>query len=155
MTMRNRDRTVTLATLVCALLAIGCAPPPDKVVASPDGHHRAVVRNHWTIDPPDQSIRLDDRLVKRLAGDQDWCNKIVWSRDSSTAAYLVQDARLIAVAADSGKIIADRWLVDHSDYPPREMACQLALSNDGRTVTYMACERRGPRCSDRRVESLN
>src|SRR5436190_21670515 len=128
MTMRNRDRTVTFATLVCALLAVGCAPPPDWIVTSPDGHHRAVVRNHWTIDPPDQSIRLDDRQIKRLAGDQDWCNKIVWSHDSSTVAYLVQDARLIAVAAGSGKIVADRWLVDHRDYPPREMACQLALS---------------------------
>jgi hypothetical protein len=100
--MRNRDRTVTLATLVCALLAAGCAPPPD----------------------------------------------------SSTVAYLLQDARLIAVAAGSGRIVADGWLVDHRDYPPREMACQLALSNDGRTVTYIACQRHGPRCSDQRTESL-
>jgi len=142
--VRNRQRTVTIFIL-CALL-IGCTPP-DRVFTSPDGRHRAVVHNHWTIDPPDQSIWVDDRMVKRLAGDVDWCNNVVWSSDSSTVAYLVQDARLIVVAADSSKIIADRWLVDHAGDAPAQRACALALSANGRSVSYMPCDRDGKRCA--------
>src|SRR5438046_1632503 len=141
--MRNRERTVTFLLLSALLFSWLACSPPDRVVTSPDGRHRAAVHNHWTIDPPDQSIWIDDKMIKRLGGDMDWCNKVVWSADSSTVGYLVQDARLIAVAAGSGRIVADRWLVDHAGYPPPRRACALALSADGRTVSYMPCDRKG------------
>ena len=148
--MRNRERTVTFL-LLSAWMA---CTPADRVFTSPDGRHRATVHNHWTIDPPDQSLWIDGRMIKRLGADIDWCNKVVWSADSSTAAFLVQDARLIAVDADSGAIVADRWLVDHAGYPPPQQACALALSADGRRVSYMPCERRGGRCEDQRTANL-
>jgi len=44
---------------------------------SPDGHYRAIVRNHPSIDPPEQSLWLgaddgsDAEQILKLSGDQD------------------------------------------------------------------------------------
>ena len=68
-------------------------------------------------------------MIRRLGGDADWCNTIVWSADGSTVAYLVQDARLVTVDAASGSIVSEKWLTDwKGEYPPGRVVRGLALS---------------------------
>lgn len=113
---------------------------------SPDGRFVALVRNHPDIDPPNQSLVLldaagNERELRRLAPDQDWCTTVAWSADSSTVAYLVQDLRLTVVDARAVKIVADHWLDEPRDYPPNRMASELAMSSDGREAFFRLCVR--------------
>jgi hypothetical protein len=115
--------------------------------ASPDGRHVALVRNHPDIDPPHQSIWLRSpatplHQIKQLAPDLDWCNAIAWSADSSTVAYLVQDARLITVDARLQQIVSDQWLTPRlGDYPPSRMVVELTLTGDGTGARFRMCKR--------------
>lgn len=115
---------------------------------SPDGLTVAYVRNHPTIDGPSQSLWLvrsgqPERQLRRLGEDSDWCNVIVWSADSSTASYLVQDARLITVDSRSGNIVSEKWLTEwRGEYPPNRIVGNLAHSGDGCNVTFRDCPRR-------------
>lgn len=131
------------------LVATGCGRTHISV-ASPDGRVIARVVSHPSIDPPSQSLWLEPaggaaRQLRHLADDQDWCNEVYWSADSSTVAFLIQDARLLAFTR-SGQLLADRWLVDHRGYPPREVARHFALSSDGSSASFKPCLR-NPRFS--------
>jgi hypothetical protein len=115
---------------------------------SPDGAFRVSVRNHRSFDPPDRSLWLqpragEDRLIRRLGGDGDWCRTIVWSADSSTVAFLVQDARIVVVHAATGMVLAEHWLVDPNGNPTERTARSLRLSPDGRHASYRDCRRPG------------
>jgi hypothetical protein len=107
------------------LLAIGCMRP-DLRFASPDHAHIARVENHWSIDPPKQSLWLDDTKIADLAEDMDWCHQVVWSPKSVTAGFLVQDAKLITVDVATKQIVSTRWLADRG-----EMVCNLQITDDG------------------------
>jgi len=130
-----------------ALVATGCGRTSTHIsAASPDGRVIARVLSHPSIDPPDQSLWLGpvgatSRQLRHLAPDQDWCNEVHWSADSSTVAFLVQDAWLLAFTR-SGQLLADQWLVDHRDYPPRQVARRFALSPDGSSASFQPCLRR-------------
>ncbi len=113
---------------------------------SPDGGAVAFVRNHPNIDPPAQSIWLrtggSSHRLKQLGGDSDWCNRVVWSADGSTAAFLVQDARLITVDRASRRIVSEKWLTEwKGEYPPYRVVTALSLSADGREARFRECER--------------
>ena len=121
---------------------------------SPDGHYRAFVRNHPSIDPPAQSLWLSSdvrgtKQVRKLSEDQDWCRVIAWAGDSRSVAFLVQDARLIVVDAVTGRGRADRWLIPQDGYPPTQVVTDLALSRDGTSVRFKACRRTTDACTDR------
>jgi hypothetical protein len=136
-----------LRLLPLMFLAMGCTRT-HLTVQSPDQQMVALVLSHASIDPPSQSLWLgpvngSPRKLLRLSEDQDWCNTVVWSADSSTVAFLVQDARLLAFDR-SGRLLLNRWLVDHRDYPPRELARDLSLSVDGSVATFRPCARRSP-----------
>jgi hypothetical protein len=88
-----------------------------------------------------------------LSEDQDWCRVIAWAADSQSVAFLVQDARLIVVDAVTRRTRADRWLVAQDGYPPSRVITDVALSRDGMSVRFKACERRTAAYTDR-VESL-
>ena len=87
--------------------------------------------------------------VRRLAEDQDWCDTIVWSADSTRVAFLVQDAYLVLVDASSGQVVFESWLIDdRGAYPPQEVVEDLRLSKDGSTARFRRCSRRGGTCSE-------
>ena len=142
---------------VCSLVVAGCGK--ELSVVSPDGGSVAFVRNHPVIDPPAQSIWLqigpDAKLLRRLGPDSDWCNTIVWSSDSSTVAFLVQDARLLVADRHSRRIVSERWLTEwNGEYPPYRIVESLTLSADGREAVFRDCNRplrRSRDCSERRV----
>lgn len=149
----RRGRTLQMKALILlsavALVVPGCGRAHISV-ASPDGHVVARVLSHPSIDPPNQSLWLglvggSARQLRHLSEDQDWCNEVHWSADSPTVAFLIQDARLLAFTR-SGQLLADRWLVDHRGYPPREVARHFALSSDGSSVSFQPCLR-NPRFS--------
>lgn len=159
------SRRIIYELLLCRLAFSGCSreqlglPRVHLEVASPNGEAAAIVRNHFEIDPPSQSLWLRPPAGKsvqlqRLGADQDWCNTIVWSADSSTVAFLVQDARLVVVDATNQQVILEKWLVDSPrNYPTQETVDDLKLSNDGSMATYERCPRRGGPCFG--LEKLN
>lgn len=132
---------------IALLLTIAaCSTPPDLHVRSPNGALDASVRNHWSIDPPAQSLWLDDTRIATLGEDVDWCNTIVWSSDGGTAGYLVQDAKLIAVDAATRRIVSTQWLVARDGYPTSQEVRELQI--DGKVARFKRCQRRGSECSD-------
>jgi hypothetical protein len=137
---------VSLLTMACDRELLGLPRVPVSV-PSPDGRAVAFVRNHPTIDGPDQSVWLVEgegaaKQIRRLGGDIDWCNTIVWSADGSTVGFLIQDARLLTVDRRSMTVISEKWLVENRDYPPSGFVTALALSDDGREAIFQSCRRR-------------
>ena len=118
------------ALFVLALLAAGCHHP-DLTFPSPDGKHMAAVRNHWSIDPPKQSVWVDGTKIRDLAEDQDWCREVAWSPNGMMVGFLVQDAKLITVDAATKRIVSERWLVDRDGYPTSRMVCALRIDDTG------------------------
>ena len=134
-------------TLFGIALTLSCTRPgPDLIVPSPDGTRTASVRNHWSIDPPRQTLWLDDTRVATLGEDMDWCRTVVWSKDGSTVAYLVQDAKLIVIDAASGNETFSRWLVEQDGYPTTHEARNLTI--DGASARYRSCVRGRQDCSE-------
>jgi len=116
-------------------------------VPSPDGSTSAVVLDHPSIDPPEQSIGFHRAsgafdLLRHLAPDQDWCHQVFWSADSSTVVFLIRDARMVAYSR-TGESLADRWLVNHSGHPTPQVAWRFSLFSDGATATFRPCTRPG------------
>jgi hypothetical protein len=136
---------LSFATTACDKELLGLPRVPVSMT-SPDGTAEAFVRNHPNIDPPSQSIWLragnSSRRLRVLGPDSDWCNTIVWSGDSSTVAYLVQDARLLTADRVSGQIVSERWLTEwKGEYPPYRVVVGLTLSSDGREARFRDCAR--------------
>lgn len=155
--------------LVGCVLLTGCFsckpidlgfPRVHASAASPDGRFVALVRNHPTMDPPDQSVWLGPaggsaRMVQRLSGDQDWCDTIVWAPDSSLVGFLIQDARLLVARPATGQVVFDAWLVDQlGAYPPPFKAVDVAFLPDGSGVAFRPCPRSGGDCGTLRIQSL-
>lgn len=148
------------ACILLTLTMTGCKPATlglPRVHASstsPDGRFIAVVRNHPTLDPPDQSLWLEPaggpaRMVQRLSADQDWCDTIVWAPDSSLVGFLIQDARLVVVRPESGRITFDALLLDSSSAcPPPQKATELAFLPDLSSIAFRPCPRKGDDCGD-------
>ena len=140
-----------LATIVllgaCSQQQLGFPQTPVAAV-SPDGRSIAFVRNHASIDPPAQSLWIGPvdgpaTKLRTLGPDSGWCNLIVWSQDSSTVSFLVQDARLVTVDALTGRITSEKWLTAwKGEYPPYRIVRNLALTASGRQALYQDCERR-------------
>ncbi|MGV8039238.1 MAG: hypothetical protein AB2L07_03905 [Thermoanaerobaculaceae bacterium] len=150
----------------CLLLLTACDPATlgiprvHATATSPDGRHVATVRNHPTIDPPNQSLWLDSdggpaRMVLRLSADQDWCDTIVWAPDSSLVGFLIQDARLVVARPTTGQVVVDAWLVDSPGaYPPPQRAAELEFLPDGSGVSFRPCPAAGGACGPRRALGL-
>jgi len=134
--------------IVLLLTIAACSRPQDLHVPSPTGRAEASVRNHWTIDPPAQSLWLDETRLVTLGEDVDWCNTIVWSGGGSTVAYLVQDAKLIAAGSASRRIVSTQWLVERDGYLPSQRICELQLTADRRAARFKRCPRAGGACSE-------
>jgi hypothetical protein len=152
--MRIDGRTAGVWIVLASVVAGACSseqlgfPRTPAAAVSPDGRFMASVHNHPNLDPPSQSIwfgviGLPQTRLQTLAPDADWCNLIVWSSDSSTVSYLIQDVRLVTVDARSATIISTKRLTDwKGEYPPYRIVRNLSLSSDGREALFQDCERR-------------
>jgi hypothetical protein len=154
--------TLRMLTLLAVFAGVttmtGCtrqqlgSPQVPAAAASPDGRWRAYVRNHATIDPPEQSLWLHDRqsdrhvLVRHLASDADWSSTISWAPDSAAVLFLIQDGRALTVRPADTRVLADRWLFAHEgSYPPKRVVRDVSLAAGGRAVSFVSCERRNDR----------
>jgi hypothetical protein len=143
-------RSLAIAALAGTALACEAAqlgwPRIPVSVPSPDGRFVAFVRNHPNLDPPDQSLWLQASNgaateLTRLAPDADWCNLIVWSSDSRRVAFLVSDAIVYVYDSQSNARVFAGFVGRRSwDQPPRYTLRDLALSDDGASVTFRECE---------------
>jgi hypothetical protein len=100
--------------LDCSGSQLGFPRVPVRAV-SPDGRHVAFVRNHPSVDPPDQTLWLGDangdaKEVARLAG-------------SKTSVFV-------------GFVGRRSW-----DTPPRYVLRDVSLSADGASISFIECER--------------
>ena len=135
------NRIAILAVLL--LSGTGCdramfgLPRTAASAVSPNGRLTAYVRNHVSIDPPNQSLwlkGLDGRSIqlRTLGEDSQWCKQIVWSADSGTVAFLVEDlggATLVVVNAIKGQVTDSNRLQG-------QRIGNLSLSADGSEASY-------------------
>lgn len=159
--MARRGLLLFVVGLLSGCTSLGLPRTPVSA-ESPDHRFVAFVRNHPSIDPPDQSVWLTDRsgatsMLRKLGGDTEWCNRIVWSGDSTVVGFLIMDARLDTYDVVTRVRQASVWLNgNNGDYPPTGTAVDLALSADGRSATFKACGRGAAAndCSDTRHVEL-
>src|SRR5688572_20676100 len=133
-----------VSATACTAEQLGLPRTPVSAT-SPDGTRVAFVRNHPNPDPPSQSIWIGERekaarRIAKLGPDSDWCNTVAWSSDSSTVAFLIQDARLITVDAASQQIVSEKWLTPwKGEYPPYQMVVDLSLDTRGTAALFRVC----------------
>jgi hypothetical protein len=137
---------VAVETISCHADQLGFPRTPVSV-DSPDGRWTAFARNHPNIDPPSQTIWLQPaggspNTLRALAPDAEWISAIVWSSDSTRVGFLTMDAVLDVYDPTTRKRVFGglvRW--PNMNYPPRYMVQDLAFSADGRSVSFVPCER--------------
>lgn len=125
-------------------------------VPSPDGRYVAVVKTHWSPDPPAESLWLGgsgERLerLETLGEDQDWCSEIVWAEGSGAVAFVVTGTRALVVepeARDRRRVIP---LVAEDDYPSSREARTVRFSEKGESLVFRDCARGGSDCRDEQV----
>jgi hypothetical protein len=136
-----------LAVCVFAALASGgcqiahdLLPRTHTTSTSPDGRSYAFVRQHLNPDPPDDHLYLGAagsraRHLMALAPDADWCRAILWTPDSRTVGFLINEQRLALFDVSTMTLTAMLVLVQADGYPGSEEARRVSLANDG-TVTF-------------------
>jgi hypothetical protein len=136
-----------MAIALAAGLASACGgeqfgfPRVPVSAVSPDGRFTAFVRNHPNIDPPDQDLWLQERggdavRLGPLAPDNEWCDAIVWSADSSRVAFVVKNATLQVYEAETRTKVFDA-------YPgrrPNVFLKDVSLSADGTAAVFNECD---------------
>ncbi len=145
--------SLVAAAVVSAVMVLGCSgsqlgfPRVPVRAVSPDGRHVAFVRNHPSVDPPDQTLWLGDangdaKEVARLAPDAMWSDRIVWSADSRRVAFVVADAIVHLYDAGSKTSVFVGFVGRRSwDTPPRYVLRDVTLSADGASISFIECER--------------
>lgn len=142
-----------LLLALAVVTASGCSrelwgvPRVPLSAISPDGRWVALVRNHPTIDGPEQSIWLGPadgtaRQLRRLAPDAEWTTAIVWSADSRRVGFVTMDA-VIDVYDSSGptRVASGYVRRPNTGYPPVLALRDPSFSADGRELTFVPCER--------------
>lgn len=158
MTLRRPGAGLTL--LIALLpLAAGCSrrqlglPQVALAVDSPDGGHRAVVRNHPSIDPPRQSLWLERvsggrQWLRDLSEDQDGCDQAVWSPDGRRVAFVVQGIELLVYSVPDGELVQRSRPRTDGSSPPSPHVAELRFTEDGSALDFRLCSRRGDRCAE-------
>jgi hypothetical protein len=145
MTWRGTATIRAAALCVClgALLAgSGCRlaqdllPRTHTTSTSPDGRYYAFVRQHLNPDPPDDHLYIAarpgaPRHVMALAPDADWCRTILWTPDSRTVGFLINEQRLALFDVRRMALISTVTLVKADGYPGSEEARHVSIANDG------------------------
>lgn len=148
-------------TLLVGLLALtgGCSrsnfglPQVALAVDSPDGGYRATVRNHISLDPPRQSLWLEQvgggrRWLRNLAEDQEGCDQAIWTPDGRHVAFVVQGLEVLLYSVPDGDLVQRTELAPRTLGTPSLRAFDLRLSEDGSVLTFRLCSPRGDTCAE-------
>lgn len=148
-----RTTAPLIASIVVAgVLWVGCdarswgRPRIEVQATSPSGSHVAYVRNHVSIDPPNQSLWLRDLAtgkrtkLKQLGEDMNWSNLVTWSVAGEAVAFLIDDA-WVAVYDRTGAEVALGDLVPRDGYPTLTAVRDLRFAADARFLEFTACHR--------------
>jgi hypothetical protein len=138
--------SVGLVALGGCQLAHDLLPRTHTTAASPDGRSTAFVRQALNSDPPDDHLYLVDRggsarRLLDLAPDADWCRTIVWTPDSRSVGFLINDQRLTIFDRETTELVAMVVLVKADGYPGTQEARQVVFSRDGTTLTFERVDR--------------
>ena len=100
----------------------------------------AFVHQGLNPDPPDDHPYLGPvgqpaRYLRALAQDADWSRAIVWSPDSRTVGFVINEQRLALFDTATASEIAILTLVKADGYPGSEEARAMSIANDG-IVTF-------------------
>ena len=142
--MRHLARSIFAASILVANsgchLAHDLLPRTHTMSTSPDGRHVAYVYQQLNPDPPDDHLYLGPskrqaRRLMSLAPDADWCRTIVWSPDSRTVGFVINEQRLAVFDTATGSLTARLVLARADGYPGSEEARHVAIANDG-VVTF-------------------
>jgi len=100
----------------------------------------AFVRQALNLDPPDDHLYLGPvgqpaRYLRALAPDADWSRAIVWSPDSRTVGFVINEQRLALFDTATANEIAILTLIKADGYPGSEEARAISIGNE-RIVTF-------------------
>ena len=135
------------ALVLVAIFAIeGCQlardllPRTHTLSRSPDGRCVAFVHQGLNPDPPDDHLYLGPvgqpaRYLRALAPDADWSRAIVWSPDSRTVGFVINEQRLALFDTATASEVATLTLVKADGYPGSEEARAISIANDS-IVTF-------------------
>jgi hypothetical protein len=138
--------------LTVALAASGCGHKNVVLrTPSPDGQQAAEVRSHWALDPPSQSLWIQNegeapRKLAKLGEDSEWCEQILWRPDSSKVAFLINGVRLDVYDAKGANLIKQVSLVPPDRDPGSRQARDVRFSPAGDVVEFRDCSRSQPDC---------
>ena len=146
------QKTLLKVILPLALTALNCGYEPVHLRSSSPGSRTiAEVRSRFTLDPPAQSlwIKTPEKPPKKLANllrDYEWCEKIIWSPDSSKVAFLITGLRLDVYDLRNLRLVSSVPLVHVDSYPGSREARDVRFSRDGSSVEFRDCRRSQPDC---------
>jgi hypothetical protein len=138
--LRAAIGVAALAGLGACQLAHDLLPRTHTSSRSPDGRYLAFVHQGLNPDPPDDHLYLGPvgqpaRYLRALAPDADWSRAIVWSPDSRTVGFVINEQRLALFDTATAREIARLTLVRADGYPGSEEARGISIGNDG-IVTF-------------------
>lgn len=148
----------TLSTFVL-VLAGGCfaeqleMPGVAAQWRSPNGRYVAEVRNHFSVDPPEQSLWIgavggEMYRIQTVASDTDpSVERVAWSGDSALAVYVDALAEIVVVDAGSGRTLARHAIVARN---AGEAVRALELDPRGAHASFRVCRDGLRRCSESR-----
>lgn len=143
----------------CALaLVAGCSaedlgyPRVASASQSPNLRYTVEIRNHPTIDPPEQSLWIGEtngrlRYVAGVASDTVWGGPVAWSQDSSLFAFVVA-SKIVVVEPSTGAVRLEQWLIPREDHVSRSRneIRYIGFAQDSSAVVAQICTRQTPRC---------
>lgn len=143
----------------CALaLVAGCSaedlgyPRVASASQSPDLRYTVEIRNHPTIDPPEQSLWIGEtngqlRYVAGVASDTGWSGPCAWSQDSSLFAFVV-GAKVVVVEPTTGAVRLEQWLIHREDHVSRSRneIRYIGFAQDSSAVVAQICTRQKLTC---------
>ena len=140
-----------LALLAAAFVAGGMFSTRDvRAAASPDGSHVAFATDRRCTTGPCETLwvgteRRSAAKVDTLEGGTVRCDEIIWTRDGSRVAFLIDGYRLQLYKAD-GTPAGQLSLIQPQTGDAARIVRGVTFSENGRAITYDDCPRNKSGC---------